>query len=80
MPKDLHSLVPLADFKAILGLDDREDTLRWKQFIREIMDFKADVISFVQTAVGWALTGDISEQTISILFGNGANGKSTPTT
>jgi hypothetical protein len=27
MPKDLHSLVPLADFKAILGLDDREDSL-----------------------------------------------------
>jgi putative DNA primase/helicase len=49
----------------------------WKQFIREIMDFKADVISFVQTAAGWALTGDISEQTMFILFGTGANGKST---
>jgi hypothetical protein len=23
----LHSLIPLADFKAILGLDDREDAL-----------------------------------------------------
>ncbi|MDR1252159.1 MAG: DUF5906 domain-containing protein, partial [Treponema sp.] len=49
----------------------------WKQFIREIMDYKADVISFVQTAAGWALTGDISEQTMFILFGSGANGKST---
>jgi hypothetical protein len=27
MPKDLHSLVPQADFKAILGVDDREDAL-----------------------------------------------------
>jgi hypothetical protein len=27
MSKDLHSLVPLADFKAILGVDDREDKL-----------------------------------------------------
>jgi hypothetical protein len=27
MPKDLHSLVPLADFKTVLGLDDREDAL-----------------------------------------------------
>jgi hypothetical protein len=25
--KPLHSLIPLADFKAILGLDDRDDTL-----------------------------------------------------
>jgi putative DNA primase/helicase len=49
----------------------------WKQFIREIMDFKADVIGFVQTAAGWALTGDTSEQTMFILFGSGANGKST---
>jgi putative DNA primase/helicase len=41
------------------------------------MDYKAEVISFVQTAAGWALTGDISEQTMFILFGSGANGKST---
>jgi hypothetical protein len=27
MPNDLHSLIPLEDFKAILGLDDREDVL-----------------------------------------------------
>jgi putative DNA primase/helicase len=49
----------------------------WKQFIREIMNFKADIINFVQTAAGWALTGDTSEQTLFILFGSGANGKST---
>jgi putative DNA primase/helicase len=49
----------------------------WKKFLREIMDYKADVIGFVQTAAGWALTGDISEQTMFILFGSGANGKST---
>lgn len=49
----------------------------WKQFIREIMDYKGPVISFLQTAAGWALTGDISEQTMFILFGSGANGKST---
>jgi putative DNA primase/helicase len=41
------------------------------------MDYNADVITFVQTVAGWALTGDISEQTMFILFGSGANGKST---
>jgi putative DNA primase/helicase len=49
----------------------------WKQLIREIMDYKAEVISYVQTEAGWALMGDISEQTMFILFGSGANGKST---
>ena len=39
--------------------------------------FKSGVIKYLQTAAGWALTGDISEQTMFILFGSGANGKST---
>jgi len=33
----------------------------WKQFVREIMGYKADLIKFVQTAAGWSLSGDISE-------------------
>jgi putative DNA primase/helicase len=49
----------------------------WKQFVREIMDYKTELIEFLQTAVGWAITGDISEQTMFILFGSGANGKTT---
>jgi putative DNA primase/helicase len=53
------------------------DCPAWKQFVREIMDYKADIITFLQTVAGWALTGDTSEQTMFILFGSGANGKST---
>ena len=49
----------------------------WKQFIREIMNYKADLINFLQTAAGWALTGNIEEQTMFILYGSGANGKTT---
>jgi putative DNA primase/helicase len=49
----------------------------WKQFIREIMNYHTELIGFLQTATGWALTGDTSEQTMFILFGAGANGKST---
>jgi len=50
---------------------------KWKQFIREIMDYKGDLISFLQTAAGWAISGDTSEQSMFILYGTGANGKST---
>jgi putative DNA primase/helicase len=49
----------------------------WKQFIREIMNCNAELVQFLQIAAGWALTGDTSEQTMFILFGSGANGKST---
>ncbi|MDR0794924.1 MAG: hypothetical protein LBE79_02545 [Tannerella sp.] len=57
--------------------DPQADCPMWKQFVREIMDYRADLISFLQTAAGWALSGDISEQIMFILFGSGANGKST---
>jgi putative DNA primase/helicase len=57
--------------------DPKADCPKWKQFVREIMDYKADIIKFVQTAVGWSMSGDISEQTMFILYGTGANGKST---
>jgi putative DNA primase/helicase len=57
--------------------DAAADCPVWKQFIREIMNCNAELILFLQSAAGWALTGDTSEQTMFILFGSGANGKST---
>jgi putative DNA primase/helicase len=49
----------------------------WKQFLMEIMSYSAELIRFIQAAAGWAITGDTSEQAMFILFGTGANGKST---
>ena len=57
--------------------DPQTDCPLWKQFIRKIMNYKTDVINFVQTVAGWALTGDTSAQTMFMLYGSGANGKST---
>ena len=62
---------------AHVDYDPQADCPLWKQFIREIMNYKADIIAFLQTAAGWALTGDNSEQVMFILFGSGANGKTT---
>jgi putative DNA primase/helicase len=62
---------------ANVEFDPNADCPLWKQFVREIMGYKADLIKFVQTAAGWSLSGDISEQTMFILYGTGANGKST---
>jgi putative DNA primase/helicase len=49
----------------------------WKKFVMEIMKYEPELIRFLQTAAGWGLTGDTSEQIMFILFGSGANGKST---
>lgn len=57
--------------------DKDADCPMWKQFIREVMDYKVELITFLQTATGWAISGDISEQSMFILYGTGANGKST---
>jgi putative DNA primase/helicase len=62
---------------ANVSYDPRADCPVWKNFIREIMNYDADTIKFLQTAAGWGITGSTSEQTMFILFGSGANGKST---
>ena len=57
--------------------DSKADCPMWKKFIREIMNYKGEIIKFLQTAAGWSLSGDISEQCMFILYGTGANGKTT---
>ncbi len=49
----------------------------WKKFLKEIFGKNKELINFIQRALGWALTGDTSSQAMFILYGNGANGKST---
>jgi putative DNA primase/helicase len=49
----------------------------WLSFLLRIMNGNVRLITFLQKAVGWALTGDMSEQVMFILYGSGANGKST---
>lgn len=62
---------------ADVDYDPEADCPLWKAFLREIMDFRVELIEFLQIAVGWTMTGDVSEQTMFMLFGSGANGKST---
>jgi putative DNA primase/helicase len=46
-------------------------------FIRRIMNNRQDLISFIQRAGGYSLTGDVSERIFFVLWGTGKNGKST---
>lgn len=57
--------------------DAGADCTRWKQFLAEVFDNNDEVISYVQRAIGYSLTGDTREQIVFLLHGNGRNGKST---
>ena len=49
----------------------------WKNFLDTVFAGDADLIRYVQKAVGYSLTGDTSEQCVFFLYGTGSNGKST---
>jgi len=62
---------------APVAFDPEADCPLWKAFLDRIFDGNHALISFLQRAVGYALTGDTREQCLFILWGTGANGKST---
>jgi putative DNA primase/helicase len=53
------------------------EPVRWKQFLSEIMCGDEDMVRFLQKAVGYSMSGSTKEQCFFILYGFGANGKST---
>lgn len=49
----------------------------WLAFLDTIMAGNQDLIDFLQRAVGYSLTGLVSEQVLFFAYGKGGNGKST---
>jgi putative DNA primase/helicase len=76
------SLVPMTEDIFVtkrLGatLDPGAKCPQWIRFLNEIFDGNQEIIAFVQRAVGYSLSGHVSEQCLFVLIGTGANGKST---
>jgi P4 family phage/plasmid primase-like protien len=59
-----------------LAFNPEEPCPRWERFLIEVFG-QADVIEFIQRAVGYSLTGSTREQVMFLCHGKGANGKST---
>lgn len=53
------------------------DCPMWQKFLDDIFGGDKDLIRYIQKAVGYSMTGDVSEQCVFFLYGTGRNGKST---
>jgi putative DNA primase/helicase len=49
---------------------------RWLQFLNEVFGGDTETIETVQRALGYTLTGSVTEEKLFICFGHGSNGKS----
>lgn len=57
------------------GFDAEAECPRWEAFLHRIMDGNADLLGFIQRAVGYTATGSTAERCMFILHGGGKNGK-----
>jgi putative DNA primase/helicase len=62
---------------APVSYDPQASYPTWEVFLHRIFGGDAALIRFVQKAVGYSLTGSTQEQCLFMLYGTGANGKST---
>lgn len=56
--------------------NDKAECPRWEQFLHQVFKCDAELIGFVQRAIGYSLTGSVLEQVLFLCYGNGSNGKS----
>ncbi|HLZ24738.1 MAG TPA: phage/plasmid primase, P4 family [Ktedonobacterales bacterium] len=72
-----HERKALCTKLADTDFDDRAGCPSWDAFLTRIFAGDEDMIGYVQRAVGYALTAETHEQVVFVLYGAGANGKST---
>lgn len=63
--------------KSLFVYDKEAKCPSWDMFLMQIFHNDYELIRFVQKAMGYSLSGNTSEQCMFILWGTGANGKST---
>jgi putative DNA primase/helicase len=62
---------------APVAYDPHAEAPTWAAFLDRVFAGERPLLEFVQRAVGYSLTGLTTEQVLFLLFGPGANGKST---
>jgi putative DNA primase/helicase len=72
-----HQREDLLTKRAPFPYDSNARCPLWETFLERIFGEDRELIAFVKRAVGYSLTGDVGEQVLFVLWGSGANGKST---
>jgi len=72
-----HRQTDLITKLAPVDYDPQAECPLWEAFLATIMGSKPGLINFLRRAIGYSLTGDTSERALFIMYGSGANGKST---
>lgn len=57
--------------------DEEAECPNWMRFLGQITGEDQELVTYLQKVLGYALTGSTREQAFFILYGTGANGKST---
>jgi len=60
-----------------VAYDPEASTAEWRCFLRQSLSGDKKLIGFLKRALGYSLTGDISEEVLFLVHGPGATGKST---
>jgi putative DNA primase/helicase len=72
-----HDRDDLISLLAPVKYDTEAECPRWEKFLHRIFDGDSELISYLQKALGYSLTGSTAEQCFFILYGDGCNGKTT---
>ena len=62
---------------ACVAYDSEAKSLLWDTFLHTVFDDNNHLIDFMQRLIGYSLCGHTREDRFSLLWGNGANGKTT---
>ena len=69
--EDLITKISLVEYRP------NEECPTWLNFLNQILNDDAALIDFMQKAIGYSLTGDVTEKALFFLHGKGDNGKTT---
>jgi P4 family phage/plasmid primase-like protien len=72
-----HQRDDLLTKQAAVDYDPAAPCPRWRAFLDRAMGGNRDLMSFLQRAVGYSLTADVSEECLFFSHGKGKNGKTT---
>jgi putative DNA primase/helicase len=72
-----HDSADLITKLAPVTFDPTATCPTWLAFLDVVLAGDAELIGFIQRAIGYSLTGDTIEHVLFLLYGSGANGKTT---